>query len=279
MQIGIMAKTFSPPTLAGTLDAVAAHGLSCMQYNLTCTGLPDMPDEIDPEICDRIREEIAARGMTMSAISGTYNMIHPDVQERENGLRKLGVLASVCHRLGTSVISLCTGTRDPGSMWRSHPDNDLPDAWDDIVTEMRKALKIAAEYDVVLAFEPEVSNVIDSAVKARRILDEMQSPHLKIVMDPANIFHKGELPRMREIIDEAFELLGQDIAFGHAKDLDRDGAAGHLAAGKGLLDYHQYLSLISKVDFDVPLILHGLSEAEVDGCVDFLKSVMKEIEN
>jgi len=279
MQIGIMAKTFSPPTLAGTLDAVAAHGLSCMQYNLTCTGLPDMPDEIDPEICDRIREEIAARGMTMSAISGTYNMIHPDIQERENGLRKLGVLASVCHRLGTSVISLCTGTRDPGSMWRSHPDNDLPDAWDDIVTEMRKALKIAAEYDVVLAFEPEVSNVIDSAVKARRILDEMQSPHLKIVMDPANIFHKGELPRMREIIDEAFELLGQDIAFGHAKDLDRDGAAGHLAAGKGLLDYHQYLSLISKVDFDVPLILHGLSEAEVDGCVDFLKSVMKEIEN
>ena len=279
MQIGIMAKTFSPPTLEGTLDAVATHGLSCMQYNLTCTGLPDMPDEIDPEICDRIREEIAARGMTMSAISGTYNMIHPDVQEREDGLRKLGVLTSVCHRLGTSVISLCTGTRDRRSMWLRHPDNDLPDAWDDLATEMRKALEIAAEYDVVLAFEPEVSNVIDSAVKARRLLDQMQSPHLKVVMDPANIFHKGELPRMREIIDEAFELLGKDIAFGHAKDLDHDGDAGHLAAGKGLLDYHQYLSLMSKVDFDVPLILHGLSEAEVGGCVDFLKSVIKEIEN
>lgn len=120
--------------------------------------------------------------------------------------------------------------------------------------------------------------MIDSAVKARRILDQMQSPHLKVVMDPANIFHKGELPRMQEIIDEAFELLGEDIAIGHAKDLDHDGDAGHLAAGKGLLDYHQYLSLLSKVDFDVPLILHGLSEAEVDGCVDFLKSVMKEIQ-
>lgn len=278
MQIGIMAKTFSPPTLEGTLDAVAAHGLSHMQYNFTCTGLPDMPDKIDPEICDRIREEIAKRGMTMAAISGTYNMIHPDVQEREDGLRKLGVLASVCHRIGTSVITICTGTRDRGSMWHRHPDNDLPDAWDDLATELRKALEIAAKYDVVLAFEPEVSNVIDSAVKARRILDQMQSPHLKVVMDPANIFHKGELPRMKEIIDEAFELLGEDIAIGHAKDLDHDGDAGHLAAGKGLLDYHQYLSLLSKVDFDVPLILHGLSEAEVDGCVAFLKSVMKEIQ-
>jgi sugar phosphate isomerase/epimerase len=164
-------------------------------------------------------------------------------------------------------------------MWRRHPDNDLPDAWDDLADCMQEALQIAAENNVVLAFEPEVSNVIDSAIKGRRMLDEMQSPHLKVVMDPANIFHKGELPRMREIINEAFELLGDDIAIGHAKDLDRDGEAGHIAAGKGLLNYHQYLSLLTKTGFDVPLILHGLSEAEVDGCVDFLRSVMDEIDD
>ncbi|MFC1713719.1 sugar phosphate isomerase/epimerase family protein [Candidatus Poribacteria bacterium] len=275
MQIGIMARTFVRPTLEETLDAVADHGTQCIQFNFTCAGLPDMPDEIDPDLCDKIREEIAAREMTIAALSGTYNMIHPDVQEREDGLRKLGVLASVCHRLDTSVITLCTGTRDRGSMWRRHPDNDLPEAWDDLVVEMRKALEIAAENDVVLAFEPEVSNTVDSAVKARRLLDQMESPHLKVVMDPANIFHKGELPRMREMIDEAFQLLGGDIAIGHAKDLDRDGAAGHLAAGKGLLDYEQYVSLLGKVDFDVPLILHGLSETEVDGCVAFLQSLIE----
>ena len=279
MQIGIMAGTFVRPTLEETLDAVASHGIHCVQFSFTCAGLPDMPEQIDTELCDRIREEMAARDIAMAAISGMYNMIHPDVQERQNGLRRLRELAPVCHRLGTSVITLCTGTRDPRSMWRRHPDNDLPAAWDDLVTEMRKALEIAAENDVVLAFEPEVSNVIDSAAKGRRLLDQMQSPHLKVIMDPANIFHKGELPRMREIIDEAFELLGEDIAIGHAKDLDRDGAAGHIAAGKGLLDYRQYISLLNKADFDVPLILHGLSEAEVDGCVNFLRSLIKETGN
>ena len=273
MQIGIMARTFVRPTLEETLDAVADHGVRCIQFNFTCAGLPEMPEQIDLDLCDRIREEMAAREMTMAAISGTYNMIHPDVRERQDGLRRLRELASVCHRLDTSVITLCTGTRDTQSMWRRHPDNDLPEAWDDLVAETRKALEIAAEYDVILAFEPEVSNTVDSAVKGRRLLDQMESPHLKVVMDPANIFHKGELPRMREIIDEAFELLGGDIAIGHAKDLDRDGAAGHIAAGKGLLDYHQYVSLLDKVGFDVPLVLHGLSEAEVDGCVAFLRSL------
>jgi len=95
--------------------------------------------------------------------------------------------------------------------------------------QLVEALKIAAENDVTLAFEPEVSNVVDSASKGRRLLDQMQSPYLKVVMDPANIFHQGELPRMREILPEAFDLLGEDIVIAHAKDLSRDGEAGHEA--------------------------------------------------
>ena len=277
MQIGIMARTFVRPTLEETLDAVVGHGIYCIQFSLACAGVPEMPEKIDAGLCDSVREEMAERKMTMAAVSGTFNMIHPDMRERQNGLRRLRQLAPVCHRLGTSVITLCTGTRDPQSMWRRHPDNDLPEAWKDLTAIMREALKIAADNDVTLAFEPEVANTIDSAVKARRLLDEIQSPHLKVIMDGANIFHKGELPRMREIIDEAFELLGDDIAIGHAKDLDRDGQAGHIAAGKGLLDYRQYLSLMSNVGFDVALVLHGLSEAEVDGCVAFLRSIMDEI--
>ena len=108
-------------------------------------------------------------------------------------------------------------------------------------------------------------------------LDEMGSPHLKVCMDGTNIFHAGELPRMREILDKAFALVGSDIAIGHAKDLDRDGQAGHLAAGKGLLDYDRYLLLLNNLGFDVPLILHGLSEAQVPECVAFLREKMQAI--
>jgi sugar phosphate isomerase/epimerase len=136
---------------------------------------------------------------------------------------------------------------------------------------MAEALEIARRHHVTLAIEPEVSNVVDSAVKGRRLLDEMGSPRLKIVIDGANLFHAGQLRRMRAILDEAFELLGADIVLAHAKDLDRDGAAGQVAAGKGLLDYDYYLRLLKKVGFDGPLILHSLAEADVSECVDFLR--------
>jgi sugar phosphate isomerase/epimerase len=119
-----------------------------------------------------------------------------------------------------------------------------------------------------------VNNVVDSARKARRLLDEIGSPHLKVTIDPANIFHAGELPRMKEILDEAFALLGKDIVLAHAKDLDHDGDAGHQAAGHGKLDYGRYLSLLRACNFQGPLLLHGLSEAQVPGCVAFLREAL-----
>jgi sugar phosphate isomerase/epimerase len=91
-----------------------------------------------------------------------------------------------------------------------------------------------------------------------------------VVMDGANLFHDGELPAMGAILDEAFALLGPDIALAHAKDLSRDGAAGHEAAGQGVLDYPRYLRLLIGSGYAGPLILHGLSEAQVPGCVRFL---------
>lgn len=271
MEIGIFSKTFERPTLKEKLDAIAAHGLRAVQFNMDCAGVESMPDQIDPALSAMIKQEFAARGITMAAVSGTYNMVDPDLEQRRLGLQRLKTLAAACHDMGTSVITLCTGTRDRTSMWRRHPDNDLPDAMRDLVAEVRQAVVFAEEYKVTLAFEPEVNNVIDSARKARQLLDEVNSPYLKVVMDGANVFHKGELPRMREILDEAFALLSKDIALAHAKDLDHDGDAGHLAAGQGLLDYGYYLGLLKQSGYTGSLILHGLDENQVDGCVGFLK--------
>jgi len=250
---------------------VKACGLDCVQLNLECAGLTPTPEEIPSALADRIRREAAARGITLASVQGTFNMCHPDAEQRRAGLRRLGVLAETCAQFGTTRIALCTGTRDRENMWRHHPDNHLPDAWRDMTACMREAANIAQQTGVVLGFEPEVNNVVDSARKARRLLDEICSPHLKVTIDPANIFHKGELPRMREVLDEAFALLGPDIVMAHAKDLDHDGDAGHLAAGQGKLDYDHYLSLLHASQFEGPLLLHGLSEEQATGCVAFLR--------
>ena len=54
----------------------------------------------------------------MSAISGTYNMAHPEVQARQDGQRRLQKIIRVCQDLGTNIITLCPGSRDRKNMWK-----------------------------------------------------------------------------------------------------------------------------------------------------------------
>ncbi len=276
MHIGILTNTFDTTSLDDTVRAVQRNGITHIQLELPSVGLSSMPDHFDRTHAQRIGSAFAQAGITIAAVSGTFNMIHPDTAQRAQGLRQLDVLASACNALDAPAITLCTGTRDTTSMWRWHADSYTDDAWNDLVISMRAAAHIGEAHSVTMAFEPEVNNSVDSARKARRLLDEIGSPRLKVVMDGANVFHAGELPRMRDVLEETFVLLGNDIALAHAKDLDHDGDAGHLPAGQGLLDYDLYMALLRSARFDGALVLHGLREDDVDGCVAFLRQCITE---
>ncbi len=295
MEIGIFTRTFEEPTLEGVLDAVAAHGIRHVQFNTSCLGIvwpernqvnqrsgelagrphSDMPDALDAVLCDHARKQMDARNIKMASLSGTYNMIHPDAAVRAQGLRRLGVLAAHAAALGTDLLTLCTGTRNPDNMWQDHPQNNSPQAWQDLLLAMEQALALAEEHNLRLGIEPEVSNVVNSPRKARDLLDTMRSDRLTIVMDGANVFPKGTIHRQREILDEAFALLGDRIALAHAKDLSRDGEAGHEAAGTGLLDYDYYLKRLHQSGYQGALVLHSLTPAQAPGCVAFLQEKLR----
>jgi sugar phosphate isomerase/epimerase len=279
VRLGIFAKTFARPSPEGVFDALVDYGLHETQFNMSVAGLPPLPDEIAPVLADRVREAAAERNIALVAVSGTFNMIHPDAEARRDGLRRLGVLAGACKWLDASTITLCTGTRDPEDMWRRHPDNASPEAWRDLLATMLEALQTAEEHGVILAFEPEAGNVVDSAEKGRRLLDEMGSPHLKVVIDAANLFDADDparrLSHQEEILEEAFELLGGDLLLAHAKDVKGSGEV--VAAGKGDLDYGLYLKHLSEAGSDGPLVLHGLGEEEVEDSLAFLRGKLTEV--
>ena len=270
MHIGIMSGHFRRATLGEALDAILGHGIRHLQFNLGSAHLDGPPGEQEESVYAGIRGEVEQRGMTIAALGGPVNMVHPDPVKRQEGIERMETLIRICGPLGTSAIATCTGSRHPESMWRHHPDNITQDTWQVLRRTLEHLLPVAESHDVALAFEPVVNNVCNNARRSRQLIDEMASPALKVVMDASNLFGKGELPRMTEILDEAFDLLGEHISIAHAKDLDHDGDAGHLAAGAGKLDYEHYVSLLCALPFEVSVILHGLGEEQVPESVAML---------
>jgi sugar phosphate isomerase/epimerase len=105
------------------------------------------------------------------------------------------------------------------------------------------------------------------------LLDELKSPRLKIILDPANLFEIATLEEQKRLVAEAVDLLAESIVMGHAKD--RSATGGFTAAGKGVLDYPYYLACMKRIHFDGTIVTHGLSANDAGEVASFLRAEAK----
>jgi sugar phosphate isomerase/epimerase len=139
---------------------------------------------------------------------------------------------------------------------------------------MEAAVAIADRHDVELGIEPEHANVVDSAARAKRLLNELPSPRLKIVLDPANLFETATAVERGRIVGEAIDALADRIVMAHAKD--RAAGGEFVTAGKGVIDYPHYLRCLGSIGFDGPLITHGLDASEAAAVASWLTAQLAD---
>lgn len=270
MRLGIFAKTFETNVFRAARDA----GYASVQYNMACSGLLSLPETVSDEVADDVARGARDAGVAIAAVSATYNMIHPDMAQREAGRRAFAAIAAQAQRMGTSLLTLCTGSRDAKDQWRYHPENASKEAWADLIAEFEEIIPVAERAGVHLGIEPELGNVVSDAITARRLLDEMRSDRLSIVLDAANLFEVASPAHVRRLIEEAVHLLGPHIIMAHAKDRTADG--GFCAAGKGIIDFGHYIRTLQAAGFDSDFVTHGLSAAEAPQVAAFLSTLKRD---
>ena len=272
MQVGIFAKIFTETGALPLLKAVSDAGYEVAQFNMACVGPESMPRVISPIFADDISKASVATGVAIAAVSGTYNMIHPDHAQRADGMARLATLIRAAPQMGVRLITLCTGTRDAADQWKYHPENASKEAWRDLISEMSKAVELAGEFNVDLGIEPELANVVSSVEKAGLLIQELKSPRIRVVLDPANLFEVALPDERRLIVERAVDLVGEHIVMAHAKDRDANGE--FVAAGSGVIDFSHFIKCLRSAGFDGPLITHGLSSAEAPTVAAFIHQIL-----
>ncbi len=271
MTLGIFCRTFAAKDVQWCFEEVSAHGIAQVHYNMVCSGLTELPLDIPQEALKAARHAADENNIQIIGLSSTFNMIHPEVDVREEGLQSLNALCAAAPILGTNMVSLCTGSKDPLNKWKWHPENSSESAWKDLMITMDRALSIAEEKDVILGVEPENGNVVKDAPSARRLLDQIRNDRLRIILDPANLFEQVDHPdQIRDLISEACELLAGDVVVAHAKDRSLRGRV--LPAGHGDIDFEFFIGQLKQIGFDGPVILHGLDEKDVGFAANYLRS-------
>ncbi len=274
--LGIMTRHVVRDSVEHVAEAIAQQGLQTVQLSLESAGLEPMPSHLDGGSLRRISHAFSSAGLSVAAVSGTFNVIDPNQEALASNLERFAVLCDACAGLGTKVVTTCTGTRNRQSMWRAHPGNLETDAWNELVDVTRRMATIAERAGVVMAFEPETANVVDTLAKAQALIEAVASPSLGVTFDPANFFYPSDLPRMTDVLLEGFDRLAPFIALAHAKDVvypaDGGSHCQYVPAGKGLLDYKTYLAHLSDSGYSNGLIMHSLAESDIADAVMMIRA-------
>ncbi|MBC8530703.1 sugar phosphate isomerase/epimerase family protein [Gehongia tenuis] len=274
MKLGAYTPEIKRGSVEEVFAAIRDYGFEAVQFDYLSHGGVELPERVDGAMTDRIRAAAEAAGIEIAAINGTYNMASPDPAVREEGFRGFSEVARSAKALGCRLLTLCTGSRNPDSMWRWHDDNDSPEAWRDMVREVERAAALAEELDLLLGIEIEASNVVHSPVRARQLFDDMASKSLKLIYDGANLFSTGDVSEetVLAVMARTFDLFEEDIALVHGKDLARRPGVHFAVCGEGIVDFDYFLERCRKMGYTGPMIIHGVKEEDkFPRCAAYMK--------
>ena len=283
MRIGLYSGDIKRANADVIFGKIAKFGFECVQFgfnditetNFIKTGEFEIPDKIDGDVIALIKNCSEKYNVEIIACNATFNMAHPDSKIREEGIKRFDITLSAVQKLGCKIVSICSGTRNREHMWTYHPGNSSPEAWQDMADTLKKCVKIAEKYNMIIAIETEVATVIDTPEKAKKIMDEINSKNIKMIMDCANLFHAGEAKKenVKSIISHAFGIFGNALVLAHGKDIKESGGVKFCPTGEGIIDYNYFVELLNEYNYKGDMILHGIfDESKMPRCYQVIKA-------
>lgn len=271
LKMAVDARIYSHLPVEEAAARIKADGFSGILTDYTFGDVRFDPFVPDWQAVGRICSALEKNGIEVAAYFGYYNVVDPDPAKRERGRARMEFLISNWKRLSAPVISTETGTYNRQSEWLDAPENTTEEAYLECRGELEKLARLAEKAGAVLTIEPYWRNIIDSIERAERLFKEVNSPGLKLVMDPCNYFRKEDLPEMQPMLKEMLARLGKEIVVAHAKDVKAAENGTDLpAAGLGELDYPLYLRLLAEQDREMFLILEHLTLADMPRARQFV---------
>ena len=125
------------------------------------------------------------------------------------------------------------------SFWRIKESEKY---WSLMINKLLPLIDEAKSEGIVLALENEYSCIVGTGSEARRVIEEVRSPNLRILWDPGNAYVKGEVP-----YPNGYNMIKDYIIHVHIKDGIRleGGKVKWVAVGRGEIDYKgQFEALI-----------------------------------
>lgn len=202
-------------------------------------------DEMSDSTFDRICGRISERGFSVSSyLCMTVGRTNLDANDQPLEREKMRLAIRRAKRAGTRLI------RAMGFYRGACPGEERLQR---TVARFRDLAAMAAEADVILGVEmcgPGWNTLGGSPYGLWRVLQEVESPHLRAILDPGNSAADGEDPV------QALELLIDYVVDVHVKDTKRFGdRQAFCLAGDGVCEWPYLLRRLAEAGYQGPITI------------------------
>ena len=257
MNIGIRLHDTAPGSFRQRLESARAQGFSCAHVALGFTwegfSMQDAPKLLTPELCARVRQDLEATHMECAVLGCYLNLADPDGERRAHTQDIYKAHLRAAPLIGARVVGTETYA-NPASRF-SEPAPQSEEAFRLFMDSLRPVVRFAEEADAVLAVEMVYHHIISTPERAQRMLEELPSDHLQIILDAVNLVGPGHDAEAEALTQDAIRRLGGRIRVLHMKDftVQPDGGIRSQACGTGQMRFESLLALAKKHDLPMTL--------------------------
>lgn len=238
MQLGIRLHDTKKLPIEERIADVHQLGFACGHLALgkVITEFPTTDEALTPGLAMYLKN-LFARNQVDIAVLGCYlNLANPNKEQLAKTVHRYMAHIRFASWLGCGVVGTETGA--PNETYTHVPECHGEEALQTFITNLRPVVEYAENMGVVVAIEPVWKHIVCNPVRARRVLDEINSPNLQIILDPVNLLDISNYQDQVAIVEEAIDLLGPDVAMVHLKDyVVENGALKSVGCGFGQMDY------------------------------------------
>ena len=281
IQFGLRLHDAEKLPMEQLLPIVKQKGFTCAHLALSkaMKEYPCDPSALTPGYALYLRHLFEKNDMDVAVLGSYLNLAHPDETTLAAIQEKYYAHIRFASLLGCGLVGTETGAPNPE--YKFCPECRSDEALATFIRNFKPVVRCAEQYGVTVAIEPVVKHIVHDAKRARIVLDEIGSHNLKILFDPVNLLSMENVDAREEIIAEAIELLGKDVAMIHFKDYLLKDAGGQLAAtgaGLGHMDYTQVLRFAKKEKPFIHGTLENTTPENASACLKFLQDQYAAIE-
>ncbi len=272
LQIGIRAHDMESAPIEKLVENISKKGFSCTQLALSkaITSFNTDIGAMTPGMALYLKKLFAKNNVDVSVLGCYQELGCAD----ENEFEKIKKLYEAHIRFASLLGCGMVGTET----WTGGMDAKSEEALNKLIENMKHIVSYAEKMGVIIGMEPVAGHIVYDFKRARKVLDEVNSPNLQIIFDPVNVITKENYGHQGEMIREAFELCGDEIVCIHAKDfiVDNDGNIKSVIAGDGMLDYNLLCGILRKKKPHIHVLLEETTPDNVFNAKEYIENIYEK---